>query len=172
METVDLRDTPAKDLGDAIREMTHGRGPDAVIDAVGIEAHGSPGGKIAQGMAALMPDAMAQKVMEKAGVDRLAALHSAVDIVSRGGTISIIGVYGGTADPMPMLTTFDKQLTVRMGQAKVKRWAEDIMPLLTDEDPLGVDSFASHRLPLSEGPHADEIFQKNQDDACKIVLTP
>ncbi len=142
---MDLHDTPAKDLGDAIREMTDGRGSDALIDAVGMEAHGSPGGKIVQTTAALMPDAMAQKVMEKAGVDRLAALHSAVDIVRRGGTISIIGVYGGTADPMPMLTMFDKQLTVRMGPAT---------------------GFRSPRA------RTYEIFQKKQDGACKIVLTP
>ena len=82
-------------------------------------------------------------MMQKAGVDRLAALYSAIDIVRRGGTISLIGVYGGMADPMPMLTLFDKQIQLRMGQANVKRWVDDIMPLLTDDDPLGVDDFAT-----------------------------
>ena len=90
----------------------------------------------------------------------------------RGGTISLIGVYGGMADPMPMMTMFDKQIQLRMGQANVKRWVDDIMPLLTDDDPLGVDTFATHRLPLSEAPHAYEIFQKKQDGAVKIVLKP
>ena len=82
------------------------------------------------------------------------------------------GVYGGAADPLPMLTLFDKQVQLRMGQANVKRWVGDIMPLLGDEDPLGVDDFATHRLPLSEAPAAYEMFQKKQDGAIKIVLKP
>jgi threonine dehydrogenase-like Zn-dependent dehydrogenase len=110
--------------------------------------------------------------MQAAGVDRLAALHSAIDIVRRGGTISLIGVYGGMADPMPLMTLFDKQIQLRMGQANIKRWVDDIMPLLTDEDPLGVDTFATHRLPLDDAPHAYEIFQKKQDGAIKVVLKP
>ncbi len=110
--------------------------------------------------------------MQTAGIDRLSAVHSAIDIVRRGGTISLIGVYGGMADPMPLMTMFDKQIQLRMGQANVKRWVDDIMPLLTDADPLGVDTFATHRLPLSEAPHAYEIFQKKQEGAVKIVLKP
>lgn len=159
-------------VGDVIRDMTQGRGTDAVIDAVGMEAHGSPVAKTIQQATALLPDAIAKPMMEKAGLDRLAALHSAIDIVRRGGTISLIGVYGGMADPMPMLTLFDKQIQLRMGQANVKRWVDDIMPLLTDDDPLGVDSFASHVLPLVEAPHAYDIFQKKQDGAVKVMLTP
>jgi threonine dehydrogenase-like Zn-dependent dehydrogenase len=110
--------------------------------------------------------------MQKAGVDRLTSLHAAVDIVRRGGTISVIGVYGGMADPLPMLTLFDKQIQLRMGQANVKKWVDDIMPLLTDDDPLGVDSFATHTVPLDEASHAYEIFQKKQDGAVKIILKP
>jgi threonine dehydrogenase-like Zn-dependent dehydrogenase len=71
-----------------------------------------------------------------------------------------------------MLILFDKQIQIRMGQANVKRWVDDIMPLLTDDDPLGVDTFATHRVPLAEAPHAYEIFQKKQDGAVKIVLKP
>jgi len=89
-----------------------------------------------------------------------------------GGTVSLIGVYGGAADPMPMLKLFDKQIQLRMGQANVLRWVPDIMPLLTDEDPLGVDSFATHTLPLADAPHAYEMFQKKQDGAVKILLKP
>jgi threonine dehydrogenase-like Zn-dependent dehydrogenase len=81
-------------------------------------------------------------------------------------------VYGGMADPLPMLTLFDKQIQLRMGQANVKRWVDDILPLLTDDDPLGVDSFATHTLPLGEAPHAYDIFQKKQDGAVKIILKP
>jgi threonine dehydrogenase-like Zn-dependent dehydrogenase len=110
--------------------------------------------------------------MEKAGIDRMAAFYAAIDIVRRGGTISLIGVYGGQADPLPMLTLFDKQVQLRMGQANVKNWVDDIMPLLTDDDPLGVEEFATHRLPLEQGPHAYEIFQKKEDGAIKVLLQP
>jgi threonine dehydrogenase-like Zn-dependent dehydrogenase len=160
------------ELGDIIRAMTDGRGTDAVIDAVGMEAHGSPLAKIAQQVTGLLPDAIAKPMMEKAGVDRLDAFYSAIDIVRRGGTISLIGVYGGMADPLPMLTLFDKQIQLRMGQANVKKWVDDIMPLLTDDDPLGVDTFATHTLPLDQAPHGYDIFQKKQDGAVKIILKP
>ena len=126
------------DLGDAVRDLTAGRGADAVIDAVGMEAHGSPRGRgRATSWSRPLPDAVAKKLMTTVGIDRLAALHSAIDAVRRGGTISLIGVYGGMADPMPMMTLFDKQMQLRMGQANVKRWVPDILPLLTDDDPLG-----------------------------------
>src|SRR3954447_3014104 len=145
--------------------MTDGRGPDSVIDAVGMEAHGAPVGKLAHQLLGLLPDAIGEKVMEKGGVDRLNALYLAIDIVRRGGTISLIGVYGGMADPLPLLTMFDKQIQLRMGQANILKWVPDIMPLLTDADPLGVESFHTHKLPLSEAPNAYEIFQKKQDGA-------
>jgi threonine dehydrogenase-like Zn-dependent dehydrogenase len=160
------------DLADVIREMTDGRGPDAVIDAVGMEAHGSPGAQVAQQLTGLLPDVVAEKVMERAGIDRLHALHLAIGVVRRGGTISLSGVYGGMADPLPMLTIFDKQIQLRMGQANVKRWVDDIMPLLMDGDPLGVEDFATHRLPLEEAPRGYEIFQKKEDGAVKVLLKP
>jgi threonine dehydrogenase-like Zn-dependent dehydrogenase len=111
-------------------------------------------------------------VIEKAGVDRLNALHLAIELVRRGGTISLVGVYGGMADPMPMLTLFDKQVQLRMGQANVRRWVDDLLPLLTDDDPLGVDTFATHHLPLEEAPRAYEAFQKKQDGTVKVLLRP
>jgi len=161
------------DVPAAIREMTSGRGPDSVIDAVGMEAHGSPGAKIAQKATGLLPDAVAQPIMEKAGVDRLHALILCVETVRRGGTISLSGVYGGMRDPMPMLQIFDKGIQLRMGQAHVKRWIDDAMPLLTDDaDPLGVEDLATHTLPLGEAPHGYEIFQKKEDRAIKVVLKP
>ena len=155
-----------------IRERTDGRGPDSVIDAVGMEAHGGVVGKLAQQMTGLLPDAVAAKVMERAGIDRLEALYAAIDIVRRGGTISLVGVYGGMTDPLPLLTIFDKQIQLRMGQANVKRWTDDIMPLLTNGDPLGVEGFATHRLPLDEAPRAYEMFQKKEDGAVKVLLEP
>ena len=171
VETLDL-DQHGKDLGDIARELTGGRGPDAVIDAVGMEAHGSPVGALAQRLAGFLPDAVARPVIQKAGIDRLAALLSAIDIVRRGGTISLSGVYGGAADPLPMIQLFDKQVQLRMGQANVKRWVDDILPLLTDDDPLGVDSFATHHVPLAEAPDAYKMFQEKRDGAVKVVFRP
>ena len=110
--------------------------------------------------------------MERAGVDRLAALHLAIELVRRGGTLSISGVYGGMADPMPMLRLFDKQLQVRMGQANVRRWVDDLLPLLDDHDVLGVDTFATHHLPLDEAPDAYATFQRKEDGMVKVVLQP
>jgi threonine dehydrogenase-like Zn-dependent dehydrogenase len=171
IHTIDLREV-GSGLVEAIQDLTDGRGAESVIDAVGMEAHGSPVARLAQTATGLLPDAIGKRLMQTAGVDRLSALYSAIDIVKRGGTISLIGVYGGMADPLPMLTLFDKQVTLRMGQANVKRWVDDIMPLLTDDDPLGVDTFATHVLPLDEAPHAYEIFQKKQDGAVKVMLKP
>ena len=161
-------DDPAGD----VRDLTHGRGPDSVIDAVGMEAHGAPVGKLAQQMAGLLPDVVAARLMEKAGVDRLSALHLAIEMVRRGGTVSVIGVYGGMADPMPMMTLFDKQVQLRMGQANVRTWVPAILPLLLDGDPLGVETFSTHRLPLDEAPRAYRDFQEKKDGTVKVLLQP
>jgi threonine dehydrogenase-like Zn-dependent dehydrogenase len=171
VEVLDLSEHD-DDLAERIRDMTDGRGTDSVIDAVGMEAHGSPGAKLAQQVTGLLPDIVAEKLMQKAGMDRMHAFYSAIDIVRRGGTISLIGVYGGMADPLPMLTLFDKQVQVRMGQANVKRWAPEILPLLTDGDPLGTEGFATHELPLDRAPDAYEMFQKKENGAVKVLLKP
>ena len=168
--TIDV--TAVDDVPAAVRELTDGHGPDSVIDAVGMEAHGAPVAKLAHTLAGLVPDAIARKVMQTAGVDRLSALALAVEIVRRGGTISLSGVYGGTADPINMLQIFDKQLTLKMGQANVRRWVDDILPLLMDGDPLGVDTFATHHEPLDEAPAAYATFQAKDDGAFKVVFNP
>ena len=161
------------DLVDAVRALTDGRGPDAVIDAVGMEAHGSPIGKAAHTMASLLPDSMAEKLMTKAGVDRLGALHTAIELVRRGGTLSIVGVYGGMTDPMPLMTLFDKQIQIRLGQANVRRWVDDLMPLVTDDaDPLGVEEFATHRLSLEDAPQAYADFQAKREGTIKVLFQP
>ncbi|MEE6282208.1 zinc-dependent alcohol dehydrogenase [Georgenia sunbinii] len=169
--TLDLRDV--SDLGEAVRELTEGRGPDSVIDAVGMEAHGSPVAKGVQAFAGMLPDAVARPLFTNAGIDRLAALHSAIDLVRRGGTISLSGVYGGAQDPMPMLDLFDKQVTMRMGQANVQRWLPELLPIVSDQaDPLGVLDLRTHRLSLEDAPHGYDIFQRKDDGAIKVVLDP
>ncbi|MFJ8663427.1 alcohol dehydrogenase catalytic domain-containing protein [Streptomyces sp. NPDC093795] len=160
------------ELVDVVKDLTEGRGPDAVIDAVGMEAHGAPLAQGLQTLVAHLPDALAGRLMRRYGVDRLSALHLAVELVRRGGTVSLAGVYGGAADPMPLFAMFDKQLRLHMGQANVLRWVDDLLPLLADDDPLGVDDFATHRLPLSAAPDAYEMFQTKRDGAVKILFTP
>jgi len=171
IETLDahqIDDVPAE-----IRERTDGRGADATIDAVGMEAHGSPVAQFAQAATTLLPSGLAAPLMETAGVDRLAALYQAIEAVRRGGTVSIVGVYGGMSDPLPMLKIFDKGLTLAMGQAHVKRWVDELLPLVLDaSDPLGVEQLATHHLPLDEGPAAYAMFQQKQDGAIKVVLHP
>src|SRR3954468_4713780 len=171
VEVYDLREHD-DDLVDVVREATNGRGPDSVLDAVGMEAHGAPVAKAVQQATGLLPAPVQRKLMETAGVDRLHALYLAIELVRRGGTISISGVYGGMADPLPLRVLFDKQVQIRMGQANVLRWVREIMPLLLDGDPLRTDSFASHHLPLSDAPSAYEHFQKKEDGSFKVVLQP
>jgi len=165
-------DASGIDPVEVILERTDGRGADSVIDAVGMEAHGSRFAELAQKSAGLLPDAAARVIIEKAGIDRLQVLTNAIRSVRRGGTLSISGVYGGALDPLPMMELFDKQIQIRMGQANVKRWVDEIMPLLLDGDPLGSEDFATHRLPLDDGPRAYEMFQKKEDGAIKVVLEP
>ena len=169
IEVLDL----AEDTVGEIRERTQGRGPDAVVDAVGMEAEGSPVAGLAQTLAGKLPDAVAQPLMEHAGVDRLAALHTAIDLVRRGGTVSLSGVYGGAASPMPLLTMFDKQLQLRMGQCNVRVWTDTLLPLVEDPgDPLGVGDLVTHRLPLDEAAVGYDLFQRKHDGCIKVVLDP
>ena len=169
VETLDF----SKDVAEELRSMTQGRGADSVVDAVGMEAHDSPVASFMQHAAGLLPDKLAQKTFESAGVDRLSALHTALDAVRRGGTVSLSGVYGGEASPMPLMSMFDKQIQLRMGQCNVRRWTEDLLPLVEDDaDPLGVMDLVTHEASLSEAPAMYEIFQKKQDGCIKVVLKP
>jgi threonine dehydrogenase-like Zn-dependent dehydrogenase len=164
--------TKQADVVAQVRDLTDGRGPDAVIDAVGMEAHGSPVASALQKATALVPDAVMEKVMQVVGIDRLAALNTAIEAVRRGGTISLSGVYGGATDPLPLMRMFDKQIQLRMGQANVWRWVPDILPLLIDGDALGVDEFATHRVPLEEAPQAYMNFREKKDGYVKVLLKP
>jgi threonine dehydrogenase-like Zn-dependent dehydrogenase len=165
------------DISATIRELTDGRGPDSTIDAVGMEAHGGGAARLAelaQKATGLLPDALAAKATEKAAVDRLSALLACIDTVRRGGTVSISGVYGGQVDPLPMFQIFDKGLQLRMGQAHVRQWTDEILPLLEEDagDPLGVEDLTTHRWPLEKAPEAYSMFQKKEDGAIKVVLKP
>lgn len=171
VEVLDTR--TVDDVAATLIEMTGGRGPDAIVEAVGMEAHGSGMAKVAQASIGLLPDAVAQPLVDRFAVDRLDALHTAIKGVRRGGTVSVSGVYGGEVDPMPMMEMFDRGIQMRMGQCHVKRWIDDIMPLVLDDgDPLGTEDLATHVLALEDAPHGYEIFQKKQDMCIKVLLTP
>jgi threonine dehydrogenase-like Zn-dependent dehydrogenase len=170
-ETIDIDEVD--DLAAEVRDRTSGRGADSVIDAVGMEAHGNPFAERAIRSIGLLPDVVARKLMMNVGFDRVAALHAAIDAVRRGGTVSVVGVYGGATEPMPMMQMFDKQIQLRMGQANVRRWSDDILPLLSDDaDPLSTESFATHHLPLDEAPDAYARFRAKKDGMIKVVFTP
>jgi threonine dehydrogenase-like Zn-dependent dehydrogenase len=171
IETLDVREVD--DVAEALIELTGGRGPDGVVEAVGMEAHGSPRAKAAQAAVGLLPDALAKPLIDRMAVDRLDALHTALKAVRRGGTVSISGVYGGEMDPMPMMEMFDRGISVRMGQCHVKRWVDDILPLVLDpSDPLGTEQLATHVLPLADAPRGYELFQAKADGCVKVVLKP
>ncbi|BDI22122.1 zinc-dependent alcohol dehydrogenase [Herbiconiux sp. L3-i23] len=169
IETFDLTDT----VWDELRDLTDGRGPDSVIDAVGMEAHGNPVASFTHKLVPLLPERIAKKMMETAGIDRLAALHASLDLVRRGGTVSLSGVYGGSADPLPLLYMFDKQVALRMGQCNVKNWIDDLLPLVEDpSDPLGVMDLVTHSRPLEQAPEMYETFKHKEDGCIKVVLKP
>ena len=171
VETLDLREVD--DTAAALIERTSGRGPDAVVEAVGMEAHGSPGAKLAHAAVGLLPDIVAKPLADRFALDRLDALHTSLKAVRRGGTVSVSGVYGGEMDPMPMMEMFDRGIQLRMGQCHVRRWTDDIIAVLEkDEDVLGVESLATHRLPLNQAPLGYDMFQRKTDGCVKVVLQP
>jgi threonine dehydrogenase-like Zn-dependent dehydrogenase len=177
VEVIDL--DQLDDVASALIDMVDGRGPDAVIDAVGMEAHGHDRPKFnkvvetAHKLTGKLPDAVADRITDKTSLDRLDALYAAVKGVRRGGTVSISGVYGGELDPMPMMEIFDRGVQLRMGQAHVKRWIDELLPIVGDaSDPLGVQEFATHRLPLDQAPHGYEIFRDKAEGCIKVVLQP
>ena len=150
------------DVFDALKEMTGGQGPDACIDAVGLEAHST--GSI---------DAVYDKVKTVAmlATDRAAALRQTIHSCRKGGTVSIPGVYGGFLDKIPLGAAFNKGLTLRMGQTHVQRY----MPLLLDRIDRGeIDpSFViTHRIALDDAPKAYKTFRDKRDDCIKVVMRP
>lgn len=149
------------DAGEAVTEMTGGRGPDACIDAVGMEAHGT-------GLDALYDKAKQAVRLES---DRPTALRQVILACRKGGTVSIPGVYGGFVDKVPLGAAFNKGLTMKMGQTHVHRY---LQPLLDRVQKGEIDpSFViTHRMKLDEAPQAYEIFKQKKDNCIKVVLKP
>ena len=171
VETMDLREVD--DVSETLREMTDGRGPDGVLDAVGMEAHGNPVAEKIVAGAARLPKALGRKTIETVGIDRLDALHTAIHSVRRAGTLSLSGVYGGMADPMPMMEMFDKGITMRMGQCHVRHWTDELLEIASrPEDVLGLESLATHHVSLDDAPEAYKMFQEKKDGCLKVVLKP
>ncbi len=156
VQTVDF--SAVENVRDVVLDLTDGRGLDAAIDAVGMEASGSVVGTILQAT--------------NLQLDRATALRECMSSIRRGGTLSISGVYAGPIQAFPLGDLFDMQVQVRMGQANVRHWVDDIMPLLGDDDPLGTEDLKTHEMPLEDAPLGYEIFQKKQDGAIKCVLKP
>lgn len=171
IDVVDINDVG--DVAAALKDLTDGRGPDSVLEAVGMEAHGNPIAEKVIGAAARLPKPISQAATEKFGIDRLAALDTAFEAVRRGGTVSISGVYGGMADPFPMMTIFDKGVTLRMGQCHVRRWTDELLAILEEpNDVFGVESLATHHAPLDEAAEMYDVFQRKADGCVKVVLRP
>jgi len=156
VETIDF--TAVDDVKELVLELTDGRGVDAAIDAVGMEASGSMVASILQ--------------TTKLQIDRANALRECMASIRRGGTLSISGVYAGPIQMFELGDLFDMQIQVRMGQANVRMWVDDIVPLLGDDDPLGTEDLATHTMALEDAPLGYEIFQKKQDGAIKCLLKP
>jgi threonine dehydrogenase-like Zn-dependent dehydrogenase len=147
---------------EALKDLTGGRGPDACIDAVGMEAH-------AHHNMAHAYDRVKQAMMLE--TDRPAALREAIMACRSGGTISVAGVYGGLVDKFPAGTLMNRSLTLRTGQTHVQRYMRPLLERIAkgDIDPSFV---ITHRMKLDEAPDAYRMFRDKQDDCIKVVLTP
>lgn len=155
--SAEVLDSTKVDVAEQVRAITGGRGADIVVDAVGLEAHRS------------MTDKLKNLVHMEVG--SIEALRQAIRIVRRGGTISIVGVYGVPYDNFPLGQLFDKGVALRMGQAPVHNIIDSLMTMVSS-GALKLDDVISHRVPLAEGAHAFEIFSKKQDECVKVVMRP
>jgi threonine dehydrogenase-like Zn-dependent dehydrogenase len=155
-ETLDYEEV---DVHDALKEMTGGRGPDACIDAVGMEAHGME----------YAYDRVKQALMLE--TDRPIALRQAIMACRNGGTVSVVGVYGGFIDKFPFGSVMNRSLTIKTGQAHVQRY---MRPLLERIEKGEIDpSFViTHRMRLDDAPEGYETFLHKEDDCVKVVLQP
>lgn len=142
---------------EAIRNLTEGRGADVCIDAVGLEADRT------------LIDKLSNIVHAQAG--SIKVLETAISAVRRGGHVSVLGVYGMPYDNFPLGQIFDKGIHMHFGQATVQPIIDELIGWV-EQGKIQLDDIITHRLPLSEAPHAYEIFCKKQDDCVKVVLKP
>jgi threonine dehydrogenase-like Zn-dependent dehydrogenase len=149
------------DIGEALKEMTGGRGPDAVIDAVGLEAHGTN--------IDYWYDKAKQAV--RAETDRPTALRQTILACKKGGTVSIPGVYGGFIDKMPMGAAFNKGLTFKMGQTHVHRYLQPLIERIQRGE-IDPSFIITHHMSLEEAAHGYEIFKHKKENCIKVVLKP
>ena len=157
-ETIDYQQT---DVYNTLMEMTGGRGPDACIDAVGMEAH-APGILGAY-------DRVKQAMMLES--DRAYALRQAIMACRNGGTVSVVGVYGGLIDKFPFGSIMNRSLTIRTGQAHVQRYMRPLLERIQNGD-IDPSFVITHRLSLSEAPEGYATFNDKQEECIKIVLKP
>ncbi|MDP9367930.1 MAG: glutathione-dependent formaldehyde dehydrogenase [Chloroflexota bacterium] len=155
-ETINYEET---DVLDALKEMTGGRGPDACIDAVGLEAHGHG--------AAYAYDRVKQAA--KLETDRLTALRQAIMACRNGGTVSIVGVYGGFVDKFPIGSVMNRSLTIKAGQTHVHRYMRPLLERIQNGE-IDPTFIITHTLPLEQAPHGYELFKHKQDNCEKVVL--
>jgi threonine dehydrogenase-like Zn-dependent dehydrogenase len=150
-----------EDVYDTLLEMTGGRGPDSVIDAVGLEAHGSG--------AAYAFDRLKQAMMSETG--RPIALRDAITCCRNGGIVSVPGVYGGLIDKFPMGSFMNRSLTMKTGQTHVHRYLKPLLERIRKGE-IDPSFIITHRLPLDQAPQAYRMFRDKQDDCLKVVLKP
>lgn len=149
------------DVGEALKEMTGGRGPDSCIDAVGMEAHGTD--------AIAFYDKAKQAV--RLETDRPTALRQVLVACRKGGNVSIAGVYGGFLDKIPMGAAFNKGLTFKMGQTHVHRYVQPLLERIQNGE-IDPSFIITHKMNLEDAPKGYEIFKHKKDNCIKVVLNP
>ena len=146
------------DVTEAVKERTGGRGADSVIEAVGMDAEGSVTDRVLQ--------------ITKLQPDRMVALHQSFGSVRRGGTVSVVGVYGGWFPKFPLGDLFDKQVTLRWGQANVRKWTDELQDVLRQGDPIAAAELVSHEVPLTEAPQWYRAFRDKEPGVIKVLMHP
>ena len=157
----DIINYEQEDVLETLKALTGGRGPDACIDAVGMEAH-SPRIDYAYDRA---------KQAMRLETDRPLALREAIMACRNGGVVSVIGVYGGFVDKFPMGSVMNRSLTIRSGQCHVQRYMRPLLERIQAGE-LDPSFVITHRLPLDEAPRGYDLFKHKQDDCVKVVLQP
>jgi threonine dehydrogenase-like Zn-dependent dehydrogenase len=149
------------DVLEAVNDLTGGRGPDACIDAVGMEAHGTSPGMLYDWA----------KTSMRLATDRPNVIRQCIQACRKGGVVSIPGVYGGFLDKIPMGAAFNKGLTLKMGQTHVHRYLQPLLQRVQIGD-IDLAEVITHRFPLTEAPYAYELFKHKKDQCIKVVLDP